>query len=243
MRGRQRPALRVAVQLAAELRKVRQVARPAGRDRERRRAQQDERGGEWEEDEHEKHRRVHLGRQMQRQRENDETGNHTSEGDGRRTDGCPSHSLPFAFVWGFSGNARSPKYARVGEAERGRMEESSVLARLCSGEDGVDGKFCSGLKCNDCVHLVNIDANFDCGGGLWDGRGMERESAGTSFAVRGVEGIGGRAGSAVGRSTRELDRRRPRVARVSGGRTLVEDARCLLGGGKGGRRAADMARQ
>ena len=88
-------------------------------------------------------------------------GHHASEGDGRRTDGCPSHSLPFAFVWGFSGNARSPKYARVGDAESGSMEESSVLARLCSGEDGVEGKLWSGEACSACVHVVNMDASFD----------------------------------------------------------------------------------
>ena len=52
----------------------------------------------------------------------------------------------------------------------------------------------------------------------------------------GSEGVGGTA-------TREEERRRPQVARGNGGRTFVEDARCLLGGGAGGQREADMARK
>ena len=85
-----------------------------------------------------------------------------------------------------------------------------------------------------------MDANADLGGWDWRGGGMESESAGTSFG-RGVgrdgEGVGG------GASRRELDLLRPRVARVRGGRTFVEEALCLLGGGAGGQREADMARK
>ena len=65
---------------------------------------------------------------------------------------------------------------------------------------------------------------------------MERDSGGKSRALRGVGGIGDRPGSPVGvhgadgRSTRELDRRRPREASVSGGRTFVEEAKGRIEG-------------
>ena len=64
---------------------------------------------------------------------------------------------------------------------------------------------------------------------------MDRERPGVSL----TQGEPGMDASSEGR-WRELERRRPREPRVSGGRTLVEDARCLLGGGTG--READMGR-
>lgn len=70
---------------------------------------------------------------------------------------------------------------------------------------------------------------------------METESTGRSLALRGVGGTGERQG-VCGRSTRELERRRPHEARVSGGRTFVEEARWRLGGGAGVKREEDMAR-
>lgn len=57
-------------------------------------------------------------------------------------------------------------------------------------------------------------------------------SDGVSGGVSRGEATGG------GRASRELDlRREPREVKVSGGRTFVEDARCLLGGGGGAREA------
>lgn len=159
-----------------------------------------------------------------------------------RTDGWPSHSLPFALGCGFSVNTVSPKYERVGDADMGRMDESSVLARLWV--DGVGGKLWSDDKCKDWVHLESMDTSWDCGAGFsWRG-GMVRERAGMSLEVRGVGGMDEDGSEGVGgTATREEERRRPREARVSGGRTFVEDARCLLGGGAGGQREADMARK
>lgn len=65
---------------------------------------------------------------------------------------------------------------------------------------------------------------------------METERGGRSLALRGVGGTGERQVGVWGRSTRELERRRPHEARVSGGRTLVEEARWRFGGGAGGER-------
>ena len=174
----------------------------------------------------------------------------TDLGVGRRTDGCPSHrraAFARAFVCGFSDAAeRSSKNARVGDADRGRMEESSVLARLCSGDDGVEGKL-SGEACSACVSETNMDASFERGEEEKEveaeaeaGEGMVRVSAGVSR----TQGVAGMGVSSEGR-WRELERRRPREPRVSGGRTLVDDARCLLGGGTGREQeaAADMARK
>ncbi len=77
-----------------------------------------------------------------------------------RTDGWPSHRLPFALGCGFSVNKSSPKYELDGDADKGRMDESSVLARLC--EDGVDadeGKVWSDDRCIDWTHLENMEAS------------------------------------------------------------------------------------
>ena len=137
----------------------------------------------------------------------------------------------------------SPKYERVGDADKGSMDESSVLARLCRGEEGVDGKLWSEERWRPCVHLENMEANFDRGADFSRPDGIERERAGGSLG----RGVGGRdvegSQGVEGMSTREFERRRPREARVSGGRTFVEDARCLLGGGAGRQREADMARK
>lgn len=140
-------------------------------------------------------------------------------------------------------NTVSPKYERVGDADMGRIDESSVLARLWV--DGVDGKLWSDDdRWRDWVHLESMEASWDCGAGLSRREGMARERAGRSLEVRGVGGMEVHDSEGVGGTvTREEERRRPRVARVSGGRTFVEDARCLLGGGAGGQREADMARK
>ncbi len=75
-----------------------------------------------------------------------------------------------------------------------------------------------------------MDASFDRGADfsvsrIEYGDGMETERAGRSLALRGVGGMGERQLGVCGGSTRELERRRPHEPRVSGGRTLVEEAR------------------
>ena len=91
------------------------------------------------------------------------------------TDGCPSHGRAFNFVWNFSENETSPKYERVGDADIGRMDESSVFARLWRGVDGVEGKFKSADTHNEWFHRESMDASFDRGVDLSASRGEHGE--------------------------------------------------------------------
>lgn len=107
------------------------------------------------------------------------------------------------------------------------MEESSELERLMRGEEGVEGKACAAERCSACAHLASMDENADRGRWDWRSGGMDRESTGAS-PERGVGGRDEGEGVGGGNSRRELERLRPSDPRVRGGRTLVEDARCLF---------------
>lgn len=128
----------------------------------------------------------------------------------------------------------------VGEADMGRIVES-MLVRLGRGDDGVEGALCFGAICSSCKHRESIDSNMDCGGSDLGGTGGIDKDKGRILSTGGeFGGVATGEGAGGGRSSRELDlRREPRVLRVRGGQTLVEEARCRFGGGGGAREAME----
>ncbi len=132
-----------------ELGEIGKGTRPGGSDGKSCHAEYDQRCRQWEERKHEKYRCVDLfdaneiiAREVSTKTSREQFGR-------TRTDGCPSHRRAFTFAGGFSGNETSPKYECVGDADMGRIDESSVLARLCSGVDGVEGKLESVDRCSE----------------------------------------------------------------------------------------------
>ncbi|OBZ70464.1 hypothetical protein A0H81_09973 [Grifola frondosa] len=162
--------------------------------------------------------------------------------DRRRTDGAASHNHPFDFDGCFSKKA-SPKLDTVGEADSGKTE-SSVLARLGREDEGVEGKLCIEGKWKNCEHRDSMEVNLARRADSGCRAGIDKERAGNSLSRAGERG-GVRHGEGLGegRSRRELDLRRPRVLRVKGGRTFVDDARCLFGGGGGVRKQEDIVEE